>query len=136
MAHGYLRQFDADLVVRSAGTVPAPQVNPLAVQVMLEDGIDISAHTPHDVSEYLDEPWDYVITVCGGAKESCPQFTGKVAHRFHIGFDDPAEATGTEVEKLVAFRTVRDAIKLRFRTLYQSIDNNYPAYGKEIQHQG
>lgn len=132
MAHGYLRQFDADLVVRSAGTIPALQVNPLAVQVMLEDGIDISAHTPHDVSEYLDEPWDYVVTVCGGARESCPHFTGAVAHQLHIGFDDPAEATGTEQERLEVFRRVRDDIRLKFSELYRSINSPADNYGKEV----
>ncbi len=119
MAHAYLQRLDAALVVRSAGTVPAPCVNPFAVKVMSEDGIDISGHVPHDVREYLDEPWDYVVTVCGGAQESCPHFAGAVGHMLHIGFEDPAEATGTEEEVLKVFRRVRDDIKLRFTALYQ-----------------
>lgn len=119
MAHAYLQRLDAALVVRSAGTAPASRVNPFAVRVMSEDGIDISSHVPHDVREYLGEPWDYVVTVCGGAQESCPRFSGTVAHMLHIGFEDPAEATGTEEEVLKVFRRVRDDIKLRFTALYQ-----------------
>ena len=87
MAHGFLQSFSSSIEVHSAGTRPAAQVNPLAVETMLEAGIDISSHTPKDVSIYLQQEWDYVITVCGGANESCPAFTGKVKHRLHIGFD-------------------------------------------------
>ena len=79
MAHGFLQSFDASLEVYSGGTEPAAQVNPKAVEVMKEAGIDISSHTPVSVRTYLDQAWDYVITVCGGANESCPAFTGKVA---------------------------------------------------------
>lgn len=95
MAHGFLQSFDASLEVYSGGTEPAAQVNPKAVEVMKEAGIDISSHTPVSVRTYLDQAWDYVITVCGGANESCPAFTGKVGKRLHIGFDDPSHATGT-----------------------------------------
>ena len=95
MAHGFLKSFSSNIEVPSAGTSPAAQVNPLAVETMLEAGIDISSHTPKDVSIYLQQEWDYVITVCGGANESCPAFTGKVKHRLHMGFEDPSEATGT-----------------------------------------
>jgi arsenate reductase len=63
---------------------------------MKEVGIDISSHVPTHVNTYLHQEWDYVITVCGGAHESCPMFTGNVCHRLHIGFDDPATATGTD----------------------------------------
>ena len=91
MAHGFLQSFDASLEVYSGGTEPAAQVNPKAVEVMKEAGIDISSHTPVSVRTYLDQAWDYVITVCGGANESCPAFTGKVGKRLHIGFDDPQE---------------------------------------------
>ena len=98
MAHGLLESFDKNgtIEVYSAGTRPAQQVNPLAVEAMQEIGIDISAHTPHNVNEYLHQEWDYVITVCGGANESCPTFTGKVKQRLHMGFEDPSEATGTQ----------------------------------------
>ena len=82
---------------------------------MREIGIDISDHTPHNVAEYLKEPWDYVVTVCGGAKESCPMFTGNVRHRLHIGFDDPSDAEGSDEYVMSEFRRVRDEIRERFR---------------------
>ena len=118
MAHGFLQSFDSDINVFSAGTKPAERVNPSAVKVMQEEGIDISWHTPHNVEEYLNESWDYVITVCGGANESCPAFVGKVGHRIHIGFDDPSEAVGSEEYVMSEFRRVRDEIKSRFGQFY------------------
>lgn len=95
MAHGFLQSFDKNIEVYSGGTDPAAQVNTKAVEVMKEVGIDISSHVPTHVNTYLDQEWDYVITVCGGANESCPAFIGKVGKRLHIGFDDPSHATGT-----------------------------------------
>lgn len=118
MAHGFLQSFDPKLEVFSAGTKPAEKVNPVAVKVMRGKGIDISGHTPHDVKEYLNEPWDYVITVCGGANESCPSFVGNVKHRIHIGFDDPSDAIGSEEFVMAEFRRVRDEIKTRFEQFY------------------
>lgn len=118
MAHGFLQSFDSDINVFSAGTKPVERVNPSAVKVMQEEGIDISWHTPHNVEEYLNESWDYVITVCGGANESCPAFVGKVGHRIHIGFDDPSEAVGSEEYVMSEFRRVRDEIKSRFGQFY------------------
>ncbi|MBR4883514.1 MAG: hypothetical protein IKU18_06500, partial [Bacteroidales bacterium] len=96
----------------------AAQVNPLAVEVMMEAGIDISSHTPKNVSNYLHQEWDYVITVCGGANESCPAFTGKVKHRLHIGFEDPSEATGTPEFIKGEFRRIRNQIKTGFQKFY------------------
>ena len=119
MAHGFLQSFDPYLEVFSAGTKPAGKVNPLAVKAMLEKGIDISRHTPHGVEEYLSEPWHYVITVCGGANESCPAFVGNVKHCIHIGFDDPSEAVGSEEYVMSEFRRVRDEIKGRFEQFYK-----------------
>ena len=119
MAEGFLRSFDPELDVQSAGTVPASEVHPLAVQVMREKGIDLSANRPKKVDEFLARPFDYVITVCDGAKESCPLFTGNVKHRMHIGFDDPAAATGSGDEVLALFRRVRDEIEARFGTFYR-----------------
>ena len=120
MAHGLLESFDKNgtIEVYSAGTRPAQQVNPLAVEAMQEIGIDISAHTPHNVNEYLHQEWDYVITVCGGANESCPTFTGKVKHRLHMGFEDPSEATGTQEFIKGEFRRVRNQIKTEFQKFY------------------
>jgi len=110
MAHGILKHIHPDAEVCSAGVRPASEVHPLAVKVMAEIGIDISGHYPKNVSEYLGQSWDYVITVCGGAKENCPSFTGKVAMRLHIGFDDPDAFTGPESEIIDEFRRVRDEI--------------------------
>lgn len=118
MAHGFLQSFDASLEVFSGGTEPAQQVNPKAVEVMKEAGIDISDHVPTHVNTYLNQEWDYVITVCGGANESCPAFTGKVGKRLHIGFDDPSHAVGTPEFIDAEFYRVRDEIKKRFAEFY------------------
>lgn len=118
MAHGFLQSFDASLEVFSGGTESAQQVNPKAVEVMKEAGIDISDHVPTHVNTYLDQEWDYVITVCGGANESCPAFTGKVGKRLHIGFDDPSHAVGTPEFIDAEFHRVRDEIKKRFAEFY------------------
>ena len=119
IAHGIVKSVDTQAEVCSAGTTPASRVNPRAVSVMHEIGIDIASHTPHHVNQYLNEEWDYVITVCGGANESCPAFTGKVKHRLHIGFDDPSDAMGTENFITNEFRRVRDEIKQQFAEFYK-----------------
>ena len=118
MAHGFLQSFDNKLDVFSAGTKPAEKVNPMAVKVMDEMGIDLTHHTPKSVNLYIGQEWDYVITVCGGANESCPMFTGEVRNRLHIGFDDPSEATGTPEFINSEFHRVRDEIKARFYDFY------------------
>ena len=120
MAHGFLQSFDNRLEVYSAGTKPAEKVNPMAVKVMDAMGIDLSSHTPKSVNQYIGQEWDYVITVCGGASESCPMFTGEVKNRLHIGFDDPSEATGTLEFINREFHRVRDEIKARFYDFYQN----------------
>lgn len=119
MAHGFLQSFDKNLVVRSAGTEASGKLNPKAVEVMKETGIDISHHTSDSVDLYLKEEWDYVITVCGGANETCPAFFGKVKNRLHIGFDDPSHVTGTEEFIHSEFIRVRDEIKTSFWKFYQ-----------------
>jgi len=118
MAEGFLKSFDPNLEVLSAGTAPSERVHPLAVSVMAETGIDISGGYPKNVAVFTDQAFDYVITVCDHAKETCPIFNGKVAHRLHIGFDDPAEASGTEDEIRNAFRRIRDEIRERFKSFY------------------
>ncbi len=90
MAHGYLQSLNDNLEVFSAGTKPAEKVHPFAIKAMKEIGIDISHHTPRNITEYITQSWDYVITVCGNADENCPIFSGKVKNKLHIGFDDPA----------------------------------------------
>ncbi len=121
MAEGFLKSFNPDFEVVSAGTNPSAEVHPKAIEVMHESFIDISNNKPKNVEQFLNEAFDYVITVCGGANESCPAFTGDVKHRLHIGFDDPAEATGTEEEILSVFRHVRDEIKNDFFKFYKSL---------------
>jgi arsenate reductase len=114
MAEGFLKSFDPSIEVFSAGTRAAAHVHPKAVRVMQEAGIDISNNYPKTVDQFLAQSFDYVITVCGNAKESCPVFMGNVKHRLHIGFDDPAEATGTAEEILAEFRRIRNEISVRF----------------------
>jgi len=118
MAEGFIKSFYENLEVFSAGTVPAGQVHPKAVRVMKEVGIDISDHYPKSAEEFLNDSFDYLITVCDDAKETCPVFTGKVKNRFHIGFNDPAQARGTEEEILAVFRRLRDEIREEFYRFY------------------
>jgi arsenate reductase (thioredoxin) len=118
MAQGFLQSFDKNIEVHSAGTEPAAQVNQNAIKVMSEVGIDISQHKPKLVDIYLNEVWDYVITVCDDAKETCPVFFGKVKHRLHMGFEDPSHATGTSEYILSEFRRIRDLIRDEFRKFY------------------
>jgi arsenate reductase len=118
MAHGFMEHFDKSLTVKSAGTEASGKVNPNAVKAMKEIGIDISHHTSDSVDIYLDDEWDYVITVCGGANETCPAFMGKVKHRLHIGFDDPSDATGSDEFVWSEYIRVRDEIKEAFNKLY------------------
>jgi arsenate reductase len=119
MAEGFLKSFDKNLEVHSAGTAPASMVHPKAIAVMKELGIDISEGHPKSVDQFLKDEFDYVITVCDNAKETCPVFSGKVKHRLHIGFDDPAEAMGTEEHVMAEFQRVRNEIKERFHRFYQ-----------------
>ncbi len=113
MAEGFVNALlGEDWEARSAGTQPAARVHPLAVKAMAEAGVDISGGRPNGVDRYLDQPWDLVITVCDSARESCPVFPGKV-EKLHIAFPDPAQAEGTEEERMRVFRTVRDAIRAR-----------------------
>lgn len=118
MAHGFLQSFDKDIAVRSAGTEPASRVNPLAIRVMREAGVDISHHSPRMVDQYLNEEWDFVITVCDHANETCPVFMGRVKNRLHIGFEDPSHAKGSDEFILSEFYRVRNQIKEAFYKLY------------------
>lgn len=121
MAHGFLQSFDKSLTVCSAGTEASGKLNPKAVEIMREAGIDISQHTSDSVEKYLDEAWDYVITVCGGANETCPLFTGTVKQRLHIGFDDPSHVIGTDEFIRSEYLRVRSEIKEEFYMFY--LDN-------------
>ena len=119
MAEGFLKSFDPELEVYSAGTNPSIMVHPMAVRVMREFKIDISKGYPKDVARFINKSFDYVITVCDNAKETCPVFLGKVTEQLHIGFEDPAEASGTNAQVLDIFRKVRDEIKRDFYKFYQ-----------------
>ena len=122
MAEGYLRHFAGDKAeVYSAG-VETHGVNPGAVEVMAEDGIDISGHTSNNIEEYRDIEFDFVITVCDNAKERCPFFPS-TARKFHHNFPDPAKATGTKDEIQQQFRDVRRQIKDYSKAF---IENNLP----------
>lgn len=111
MAEGYLRHFVGNRAkVYSAG-VEIHGVNPSAIVIMEEDGIDISNHTSNHVDEYAKIPFDFVITVCDNAKEQCPYFP-TTAQKFHHNFPDPAKVSGTDDEIKVAFRNTRDLIKV------------------------
>jgi arsenate reductase (thioredoxin) len=110
IAEGYLRHFAGkSWEIYSAG-IETHGVNPRAITIMKEDGIDISGHTSNNIDEYIDLKFDYIITVCDNANENCPFFPGK-AERFHHNFPDPAKASGTEEEIMAEFRKVRDMIK-------------------------
>jgi arsenate reductase len=120
MAEGFLKSFDDELEVFSAGVKPEERVNPNAVKAMDELGIDISKGISQDVNEYINDSFDYVITVCDNAKETCPVFPGDVTEQLHIGFEDPADAKGTEEEVMPVYRKIRDQIKKDFFEFYQN----------------
>jgi thioredoxin type arsenate reductase len=121
MAEGFVRALAGDRFdVASAGT-EATRVHPLALRAMDEVGIDLRHHTSKTFDRFVDEPWDYVITVCDSANESCPIFPG-ATKRLHWSFPDPSAAQGTETERLVAFRRVRDDLQARIRTWLATLE--------------
>jgi arsenate reductase (thioredoxin) len=112
IAEGFLRAMAGErFEIASAGT-EATHVHPLAVKAMAEVGMDLSGHTSKTVDQFLDQPWDYVITVCDSANEKCPIFP-KRTNRLHWSFQDPSQATGTDEERLDVFRQSRDQIRSR-----------------------
>ncbi len=121
MAEGFLKFLKPDFEIFSAGTKPAKAVNPNSIIVMHEIGIDISGNYPKNVEIFLKDEFDYVVTVCDSAKESCPIFAGNVKNQIHIGFDDPFDAVGTEEEILIVYRRVRDEIR---RDFTKFVENN------------
>lgn len=120
MAEGFLKSFNKDMLVCSAGTEASGRVNQKAVKAMAEIGIDISNHSSDSVGRYLSDEWDYVITVCGGANENCPAFLGKVKHRLHMGYDDPSFAVGSDDFIWSEYIRVRDEVKVGFEKLYRN----------------
>ncbi len=121
MAEAFLQSFDSNLIIFSAGTKPEDKVDDMAIAVMQELGIDISQKIPKSVEKYINEYWDYVITVCDNAKETCPVFLGDVRHRIHIGFEDPSNIQGSDEYRLNEYRRIRDEIKEKFLQLYNGI---------------
>jgi arsenate reductase len=120
IAEGYLRHFADDAAQIYSAGIETHGVNPKAIETMKEDGIDISGHTSNNINEYRDIAFDFVITVCDHAKESCPFFPTD-AVKLHYNFPDPAKATGTEEEVKEQFRSVRQMI----RDYTQSFVNEY-----------
>lgn len=121
MAEAFLQSFDSNVIVFSAGTKPEDKVDDMAIAVMQELGIDISQKIPKSVEKYINEYWDYVITVCDNANETCPVFLGDVRHRIHIGFEDPSNIQGSDEYRLNEYRRIRDEIKEKFLQLYNEI---------------
>jgi arsenate reductase (thioredoxin) len=121
MAEGFLKSFDPRMNVFSAGTKPEKIINPYAVMVMKEAGIDISSQIPKSIDLFINEEFDYVITVCDNAKVTCPFFIGKVSHRLHQDFEDPAMAKGSEENVLQTYRKVRDQIEKYFKQFYTTL---------------
>ena len=121
MAEGFLRHLAGDrFEVHSAGT-EATAVRPQAIEVMCELGIDISGQQSKTLERYLGQPFDYVITVCDEANEACPVFPGAI-RRLHWSFEDPAQATGSEEERLRVFRSVRKQIVERIKQKFLAED--------------
>ncbi len=118
MAQAFLASCDPCIEVYSAGTEPAEKVHPLTIEVMKELDFDLSRNKPESVEKYLNQAFDYVITVCDEANEACPVFTGEVKERLHIGFEDPAVFEGTEEEKKNKFREIRDQIDREFKKFF------------------
>jgi arsenate reductase len=117
MAEGIANHFLGDMLEAFSAGTEASFVNPLAVEVMREIGVDISGHQSKNMDEFSGQSFDYVITLCGDANERCPLFYGGV-QRMHLGFSDPAKAEGTEKEIMGEFRKVRDEIKDRLTDFF------------------
>lgn len=110
IAEGYLRYFAFDKANSYSAGIQTHGVNPKAIEIMKKDGIDISKHTTNNINEYLDIDFDFVITVCDKAKQSCPYFPTK-AVKLHYNFPDPGKAEGTDQEIMEQFREVREMIR-------------------------
>jgi len=111
MAEGILRSLHPSWEIVSAGTYPENVVNPSAIRVMQEIGLDISTHYTKSINQFVGDTFDVVMTVCDQARENCPVFTGKVKHRIHKGFEDPAAETGSAEEILAKYRNIREEIR-------------------------
>lgn len=123
MAEGWVRHLKDDKIDAYSAGIEAHGLNPYAVAVMKEAGVDVSGQRSKLVTELLDVPFDYVITVCGHADENCPVFPG-TTKVVHFGFDDPAKAVGTDEEKMAVFRKVRDEIRAFVERLPEALENS------------
>jgi arsenate reductase len=122
MAEGLLRaRAGGRLEVRSAGTRPAAEVHPFAIRAMAEVDIDISDQRPKTTADLGPGPFDLAVTVCGNAKETCPHLPG-ARSQIHMGFEDPADATGSDEERMAVFRRVRDEIASRLPEIEAALD--------------
>jgi len=124
IAEGYLKHFAAGKAEIYSAGVETHGVNPRAITIMQQDGIDISGHTSNNINEYRDIDFDYVITVCDNAKERCPFFPSR-AQKFHYNFPDPAKASGTEQEIMEQFKKVRNQIKAYCKNFIEKIFNEF-----------
>lgn len=120
MAEAFLRSFGPELEVYSAGTHPEKNINPNTITVMKEIGIDVAGQYPKNVNEFIDNSFDYVVTVCDDAQKTCPVFTGKVRKQLHLSFLDPAATKGSKEKVLNEYREVRDELRSAFRHFYDS----------------
>jgi arsenate reductase len=130
MAEAFMKSFTQGstrlMETVSAGITPVRQVHPMAIRVMKELGIDIAGYHPKSVQKFSAQSFDYVITVCGNAQATCPEFTGKVGQKLHIGFDDPTALKGTDEEMMQEFRRVRDEIRAVFLALFIELLKEIP----------
>ncbi len=125
MAEGWARHLKGDVIEAHSAGIETHGLNPNAIRVMAEAGVDISGHSSKNVQDLMDIPFDYVVTVCGHANETCPMFSGK-AKVVHVGFDDPpalAKEVATEEEGLNIYRRVRDKIRAYVESLPESLTN-------------
>lgn len=118
MVEGLLKSMFPTWEIFSAGTKPTGFVHPLAIKSLKEIGIDISHYQSKSIHQFLDQSWDYVITVCADANNSCPVFIGAVKKRVHLGFPDPALTLGSENQKLTRFNSLRDEMLIRLRNTF------------------
>lgn len=128
MAEAILKKIDPDLIVESAGPDPAELVHPITIKAMMEIGIDISQSTTTHINQFLNQDWDFVITVCDIAKESCPVFLANVKSRIHLKFADPLEYTGDDEFLLRLIRRTRDQIIIEFENFYKEYFNKDNTY--------
>lgn len=128
MAEGFLKHYAPDWEIFSAGTKPAIEVNPNAVETMAKVGIDIGGNIPKNVNEFTSEGWDYVISVCGSADKNCPVFKGKVKNRLFFPFDDPAKLEGNKEYIESEFARIRDEIRAKFYEFFRLTQAEHKKY--------